>query len=143
MPLLNRDSKAAALRGVPMFEGLPKSQLHQIARRVDEVELDAGTALTVEGKVGKEMYIIVKGAAVVRRKDRKLADLQEGAVLGEMSVLDGQPASATVTLTKDSTLLVTSRREFKEVLDASPRLAYRLLVTLANRLRDADRRLVG
>ncbi len=143
MPLLNRDSKAAALRGVPMFEGLPKSQLLQIARRVDEVELDAGTALTVEGKVGKEMYIIVKGAAVVRRKGRKLADLREGAVLGEMSVLDGQPASATVTLTTDSTLLVTSRREFNEVLDASPSLARRLLVTLANRLRDADRRLVG
>ncbi len=143
MPLFNRNRKAEALKSVPLFEGLSKAQLLEIAKRADEVHLDAGATLTVEGKVGQEMYVIAKGSAVVRRKGRKLADLGEGAVVGEMSLLDGQPASATVTMTSDGTLLVMARREFSEALDASPRLTRRVLVTLANRLRDADRRLVG
>ncbi len=138
-----RDQKADALKAVPLFAGLSKSQLTEIARRVDEVDLAAGATLTSEGKKNREMYFVAKGSAVVRRKGRKLAELGKGAVVGEMSLLDGQPASATVTLTTPATLLVMSRQAFSEVLEASPGLCRRLLVTLANRLRAADRRLVG
>ncbi len=144
MPLFTRrDEKAEALRAVPLFTNLSKKELGEIARRADEVEAATGEILTREGTKGRQLYFIARGKAVVRRKGRKLAELKAGDVVGEMSLLDGEVASATVTVTAPSTLLVMSRPDFSALLETAPGLTRKLLVTLAQRLRGADKRLVG
>jgi len=137
-----RDQKVEALRAVPLFAKLSKRELGEIARRADEVGLDAGETLTVEGMVGRQLYFLARGTAVVRRSGRKIAELGDGDVIGEMSLLDGEPASATVTLTSPATLLVMTRSDFSALLDAAPGLARKLLVTMARRLREADKHIV-
>lgn len=126
------------LAQVPLFSGCSDRDLHHLARAVDEVVLPEGTVLTREGDVGREAFVVVSGTAEVTRDGVAVAEIGPGAVVGEMSLLDGGPRSATVTATSDIDALVLTRPAFNAVLDEVPTFAHRLLVSLAQRLRVAE-----
>jgi len=67
-----------------------------------------------------------------------LAVLDEGALLGELSAVDGAPRSATVVALEPVEVEVTTHEEFNELLEEHPRLATELLRLVAARLRDAS-----
>lgn len=135
--------KAEALRDVPLFEGLGTADLEVLASHVDEVEVEAGSRLAEQGRKGRQLSLIVEGAATVERDGKKLADLGPGDVVGEMSLIDHAEATATVVATEPSVLLVMHSTDFSTVLNDSPGFARKLLGTLVRRLREADRQLVG
>jgi CRP-like cAMP-binding protein len=142
MALLRRQSdKIAALRQVPLFSNLTKKQLIEVARHTDEVAVAAGTDIATQGELGNEMFVIVAGSVTVRQNGRKITSRGKGDFIGEMSLLDGQPRSATVTTDVDSVLLVVSRRDFSQLLDDVPGLARRILTGLSRRLRETDSKL--
>lgn len=91
---------------------------------------------------GREPLIVVDGQATVRRDGRQLAQLSAGDVIGEMSLIDGKPRSATVTADTNMTLLVIHGRAFKPLLQSVPGMAEGILTALAERLRQADSRLI-
>lgn len=126
------------LAQVPLFSGCSDRDLHHLAQAVDEVMLPEGTVLTREGDVGREAFVVVSGTAEVTRDGVAVAEIGPGAVVGEMSLLDGGPRSATVTATSDIDALVLTRPAFNAVLDEVPTFAHRLLVSLAQRLRVAE-----
>ena len=66
-----------------------------------------------------------------------------GACIGEMAIIDPAPRSATVTATSDTELLVIDGSDFEVLLTEVDGLARAVMIQLARRLRDADRRLVG
>lgn len=138
-----KSEKAEALRDVPLFAGLGQKDLEMLASHVDEAEVEAGTRLAEQGRKGRQLSLIVEGAATVERDGKKLADLGPGDVVGEMSLVDHAEANATVVTTEPSVLLVMHAKDFSEVLDGSPGFARKLLGTLVRRLREADRQLVG
>lgn len=114
-----------------------------MARVVDEVTVPAGHIITDQGKMGREAYIIVDGSATVRRNGKKVTTLGAGSVVGELSLLDHGPRTATVTADVECVLLVIESRNFVAVLDEVPTIGHRMLATLAGRIRDFDRQYFG
>ena len=138
-----RSSKVEALAEATLFGDLNRRELHRVARFADEVPVCTGQVVAEQDRTGDEFVLIVEGEMEVRRNGRKLATLGPGDSVGEMSLLDGEPRSATVTATGDGETLVIHRTDFTYLLDSVPGLARKLLATLSRRLREADRKLVG
>lgn len=133
-----RDEKLQLLRTVPLFTGLSNRELQRIGELVDEVDLPSGRVLMRQGESGAEMLVVVDGSARIERDGAVIADSGAGEVLGEIALLDGGPRTATVTLTRDSRLLVLGRREFQAVMDELPDVRLRVLEAVARRLRTLD-----
>lgn len=139
--LKRRSDKVDLLKTVPLFSSLSKRELDELAKRTDEVTVRAGTDLARQGAPGNQLFIVLRGTVAVRRNKRRVATLGQGEFVGEMSLLDGGPRSATLHTTEDTSLLVMSRRDFAQALDLMPSVARKLLSGLSGRLREADRRL--
>jgi CRP-like cAMP-binding protein len=126
------------LADISLFAGCSAQDLRFLAKASDEVSVPAGTTLTTQGEVGREAFVLLAGTADVIRDGELVATLGPGDHVGELSLLDGGPRTATVTATSDVDLLVLSRPAFNGVLDEIPTLAHRLAVSLARRLRAAE-----
>lgn len=131
------------LRNVPLFGGCTTKDLEKIARAGDEVRMPAGSLLTDQGQTGREAFVVLDGTVKVSRNGKKIANLGKGTVVGELSLLDHGPRTATVTCETDCELLLLDQRNFMGVLDEVPALAHKLLATLAGRIRDLDRAYYG
>jgi CRP/FNR family cyclic AMP-dependent transcriptional regulator len=96
-------------------------------------DLDAGTILVTEGTPGGDLHVLLDGELDVERGGVKLATLtQPGTLIGEMSVLLGRPATATVRVGKPSRVRTISNAS--AALEKDPRLAMRVAAILATRL---------
>ena len=98
-------------------------------------EAPAGTVVTQMGEPGDSFFIIIDGAVVVRTPVGASSQLQPGDVFGEMSLLDGEPRSATIVATTDVRLLVVDRSHFWQLLGETPDLVSRILTILSRRVR--------
>ncbi len=126
-----------------LFSACSGSQLRTIRRSIDEITVEGGKVLCDEGSVGREFFYIVEGNATVRRAGKKLATLGPGSYFGELSLLDRKPRSATVVSDSDMVLLVLDQRRFNVLLAEMPALAHKLLIAMAQRLRDADAKAIN
>lgn len=131
--------KVALVEKIPLFEGFSTRELNQIARLVNEFEVPAGTRLATIGEPGREMFVIVEGEASVTARPERTTLLKPGDCFGEMSLLDGEPRSATVEATTPLRLLVLAQREFQQLLDETASLARKIMRTLCQRLREAEK----
>lgn len=131
-----------ALRSLPPFAACTDDELAFVAARIGEHRASAGDVLTAEGRTGREWIVIVEGTAVVRVGSAVTARLGPGDVVGEVALLDHGPRTATVVAETDVEAVVASAAEFTEILVGVPSVARSLLVSLAQRLRAADDRLV-
>jgi CRP-like cAMP-binding protein len=121
-----------------LFSTCNKKELGLIGRASDEVSVDAGRLLTEEGKPGFEFFLILDGKAAVSRSGRKVATLRPGQYFGELSLLSRKPRDATVTSETPMQLLVLDQRQFDGIMDQVPGLAHKLMIAMAERLREAD-----
>ena len=87
-----------------------------------------------EGQGGREFFVLVEGAVVVKRGGRKLADLGPGDWFGEIAILTYKPRTATVTAMTPVRLLVISDHAFRRVVETTPRIALNVLRSVAARL---------
>ena len=102
-----------------------------------------GHDLTRQGDVGREMFVIVEGNATVKRNGRKMASVGPGSAIGELSLLDKGPRTATVTTDTAATVLVLGAHEFSAVLDDVPGIAHKIMANLAERIRELDTKIYG
>ena len=133
-----RDQKLDLLRSVPLFAGLDDADIRRLGELVDEVDLPAGRVLMTQGEHGSELVIVIDGMASVVRDGQALDDCGPGSILGEISLLDGGPRTATVTLTEPSRLLILGRRAFHSLMDEFPEVRLRILETVAHRVRTLE-----
>ncbi|HSJ29210.1 MAG TPA: cyclic nucleotide-binding domain-containing protein [Acidimicrobiia bacterium] len=140
---LKKNAKLELLKGVPLFSGFSGKELAEVAKAADEVEYAEGRMLGWQDAAGHEAFVVVSGSITVRRNGRKVATLGAGDVAGEMALLDGDVRSADLIAAEDTRVLVIPRREFTGLVDSNPRLAGKLLATLASRLREADKKVYG
>jgi len=96
-----------------------------------------------QGDSGREAFIILSGKATVKRSGKKVATLGTGTVVGELSLLDHGPRTATVICDTECEVLVISRGNFLAVIDKVPALSHKLFGALATRIRDLDRAYFG
>jgi len=127
------------LAQVPLFSSCSARDLGKIAKAADRLSMKAGTTLVTQGTAGKQAFIILDGSATVKRNGKKIATLQSGAMVGELSLLDRGSRTATVVCDTDCDVLVIDARHIFAVIDEVPAMAHKLLAALATRIRDLDR----
>ncbi len=123
------------LRRVPLFEGMTDPAIEAVASVAAEEEYEPGTRLTTEGEPGDSFYVIVDGTASVARRDRPVRVLGPGAFVGEISLLDGRPRTATVTAEGPLCAIVIRRPEFLALLDRFPSVRLGVLMSMTERIR--------
>jgi CRP/FNR family transcriptional regulator, cyclic AMP receptor protein len=131
---LSKNEKVELLRRTALFAECTKAELIEVALSADEREAADGDSLAEEGRGGREFFILVEGAVVVKRGGRKLADLGPGDWFGEIAVLTYKPRTASVTAISPVRLLVISDRAFRRVVETTPRIALNVLRSVAARL---------
>lgn len=130
------------LAQVSLFRALSKKDLSLVARRAEDVAVDAGKVLISEGTTGHEFFVVLAGTAKVTRRGRRVATLGPGDAFGELALLDQAPRNATVTAETPMELVVLGQREFSGLIDDVPGFSRKLLTGMARRLREADARSV-
>ena len=124
---------------MPLFAGIHVARLMRLARLMRERPAAAGEEVVVRGRPGEAFYIVTEGEfEVVQRDDQgaeqTLAVLPPGECFGEMSLVTGEPASATVRARVPSRLIAIPREDFHQMLSLAPEIALALARILARRL---------
>ena len=133
------NTKVELLRDVPLFSACTNKELQKLASLFDEIEAEEGQVLAKEGSPGYEFFVIVEGDAKVSLRKRKLAELGAGAFFGEMSLLDHEPRSATVTAAGPMHLLVLDASNFQRFIRENPDVTVKILKGVAQRLRTVEK----
>ena len=128
---------------VTLFNSCTKKELEQVDRAGDQVSMAAGETVITQGEIGREAFVILDGAVTVKRNKRKVATLGAGRMVGELSLLDSGPRTATVTCDTDCTFLVIGQQRFRGVVEEVPAITHKLMVAMAARLRELDRAVYG
>ena len=130
------------LRSVQMFELTPDHILAELAAILKEVDLEPNAEVIKQGDLGDCMFVIVHGAVKVHRDGEVLATLGPRDIVGEMSVLDPEPRSASVTTTAPTRLLRIDRADFYDLMADRIEIAQGVMSVLCQRLRSSDSRAV-
>jgi CRP-like cAMP-binding protein len=125
-----------------LFERCSNRELDLLQEAATEMEFPAGKALTTQGETGRHFMVIVEGEAEVSRDGTQIAVLGPGSFFGEMSLLDGQPRTATVTTREPTRVLMITTAAFNGALATMPSVDRKMLTVLAARLRDIEARYV-
>jgi CRP/FNR family cyclic AMP-dependent transcriptional regulator len=136
--MLAREAKIELLKRVPLFAECSRRELREIATVADEIVVPAGTALAREGNNGRELVIIVEGAADVTKRGRKINEVAGGDFVGEIAVVTDTPRTASVKTTQPTHALVLTRRDFRTLMKRVPTIQIKVLETLARRLLDTE-----
>jgi CRP/FNR family cyclic AMP-dependent transcriptional regulator len=134
---LKAKTYAEHLQSVPEFRACSKKQLEAVARLADEVIVAPGEVLTKEGRIGREVFVIVAVTAEVTQRGRLVATLGPGNYFGELAALDPGPRTATVTAATELDVLIIGPRELGAMSEI-PGFRDALLTGMAKRLRAAD-----
>jgi CRP-like cAMP-binding protein len=131
---LRKDTKVDLLKRVPLFASCSKGECRVLATIADELDLPEGRALTREGQPGREFFVLVDGTVDVIQGGKKIAELGAGDWLGEIALLTNAPRTATVTATSPVRVLVITDRAFRQVVEATPSIAVKVLERVGERL---------
>jgi CRP/FNR family transcriptional regulator len=126
-----------------LLAALPIEYSSRLLAGAPTINLKKGQALVEVGATGDGCYWLKEGVLKVsvasnQGAERILAILGSGSIVGELSMIDGLPRSASVYALRDSSLTFVARSTFLECLHESPRLYAHLVETLVARLRHAD-----
>ena len=134
------------IRRVPLFSMLTTDQAQSIADSVVKRRFKRGELIVEQGTKSNALFILLNGRARVLTADHRgreviLAVLQSGDYVGEMSLIDNEPHSATVRAEVQTDMLILGRAEFARCLPENSSLSYAIMRGLVQRLRSADRQI--
>ncbi|MFH2064599.1 MAG: cyclic nucleotide-binding domain-containing protein [Pseudomonadota bacterium] len=136
---------------IPLFEQINAEEVKVVARHMDTIDLNSGDILFRESDKGNYVFFIKEGKLDVLKKSESsggnvtLATLGEGQSIGEMSVIDDFPRSATIQARSRAKLYILSKSAFDMILNKHPRIGIKLLKgisrLLTRNLRETSSRL--
>jgi CRP/FNR family transcriptional regulator, cyclic AMP receptor protein len=134
------------IRRVPLFSMLTNEQARAVADGVVKRRYRRGELVVEQGKKSNALFILLNGRSRVLTADSRgreviLAVLEAGDYVGEMSLIDNQPHSATVRCEVQCDMLILGRAEFARCLPENSSLSYAIMRGLVTRLRSADRQI--
>jgi len=130
---------ADLLAQVPLFEGLSRRHLKQVAEHADEISFRPGETIVEADQPGGSFFVIVEGEVKVMRGGRVIARAGPGEFFGEISLLDGGPRTASVVAETPVVAIRLFKASFDKVVREEPRVAGKILVVVARRLREAEK----
>ena len=137
-PGISTVEKVLFLKSIDLFSQIPGEDLSQIALITDEVQFDSGEEIVRQGDNGQTLFLIIAGKVRIHAIGvvEDLAVLGERGVFGEMSLLDNEPRSASVTAMTDVVCLKVERDDFNEILAEKSEIAQGVIKVLTRRIRD-------
>jgi CRP-like cAMP-binding protein len=126
------------IRAVPIFQELRDDFLVRLASVMEELSFPADHTIFTHGQEGRSLYIVVSGAVRVHIGDRDLAKLKQGDVVGEMSLFDSQPRSASVTTIEPCECLMLTQLQLYDAVDETPGIAINIIRLLSRRIRELN-----
>ena len=139
MKLFSQDKKVESLKRAPLFEGLSRKELLELARMSDDVEVPASKVLCKEGDRGQEFFVLVEGTVDVSRNGKRVATLGAGEFVGEISLLEPTPRTATVTAKTPVRFFVLTTENVRQLVDENPKVERKVLRALARRVLELSR----
>ncbi|MCL5036789.1 MAG: cyclic nucleotide-binding domain-containing protein [Chloroflexi bacterium] len=138
---MNNDIKS--LQNLGIFSTLPDDLIEDIGSYLEERVYSSGSEILHRGDTGRALYIILSGNVMIEMpKDKSiplpLANLGPGDIFGEISLLSGQPATATVVADGDVELILLPKDKLLQMFEKHPPLARHIVTLLANRLSSTD-----
>lgn len=141
------------MKSIELFNSFTDQELKNFEKAVTILEMRAGDILFREDDPGDALYIVEQGAVRIYKsideatgEEKSLALLEPGTYLGEMTLIDGTPRSASARAEADSLVLKISREDFLKLLQTYPQAAIRLFVSfmkvMSQRLRQTNEELV-
>jgi small-conductance mechanosensitive channel/CRP-like cAMP-binding protein len=134
------DRVSRILAPVPLFAPLASEQRDELAARAVERLYGQGEKIVRQGEPGGSMFVVHRGRVrVVEASGRELAVFGEGGYIGEMSMLTGQPRSATVEAAEECHLVELTAESLREVALANPEVVTRISAVVTERQADLER----
>ena len=125
---------------VPLFSSLGKKELQTLANSMKERIFDPGDTISKEGQSGVGFFIIEDGEASVTVGGDELRTLGSGDYFGEVALIDDGARTATITAKTELKTYGITSWEFRPLIEQNAELAWKMLQTMAKRLRDAELR---
>jgi signal transduction histidine kinase len=130
------------VRRLPFFADLTTDDIAQLCRASRRVHAAPGETVIEEGAPGDSLYIVLSGELEITKREGGrnvvLASRKAGEAVGEMSLLERAPRSATARAVQPSELMEISPESFRRVLEGNPSTAMTVLRTVAGRLRSTE-----
>jgi CRP/FNR family cyclic AMP-dependent transcriptional regulator len=138
--------RTQAIKAVPFFTQLNDKEVDVIRALAVEKSYPKNAVVLTEGEMGDALYMVESGRVKVFIGDEDgreiiLKIMGPGHFFGEMAMIDQQPRSASVTTLDSSTFLILSHQAFEQCVERAPRIANMVLRVLAQRVREADRKI--
>ena len=130
---------ATALAGVPLFADLSKRHRNSVAKLMKRVDHRAGSEVAAQGRGALSFHVIAEGDAQVSVGGKPRRTLHAGDYFGEISMIDGQPRSATVVAgSQGMTTYALNRTEFLRLVDSDKDVARAIMIALCGRIRASE-----
>jgi CRP/FNR family transcriptional regulator, cyclic AMP receptor protein len=123
------------LQRVPLFSGLERKELAQIAESMRERTFSAGQTVTEQGVGGAGFFIVESGEATVSVDGQQRGTIGAGDYFGEIALLTGSERTATITATSDLHCYGMTPWDFRPLVEGNPGIAWKLLQSMAEKLR--------
>lgn len=131
---------ADLLGRLDLFRGVAPEILAELAAASRKLFFDDGERLVREGEAGDSLFVVDRGRVLVSKAAEdggttnvRLAVLESGSFFGEMSLLTGEPRSATITADGGCEVLLLTKADVEPLLAGDPALAETLSRALADR----------
>jgi CRP/FNR family transcriptional regulator, cyclic AMP receptor protein len=132
--LFSQDTKVEALKRAPLFEGLSKKELGELARVTEDLEIGTGQVLCKEGDIGQEFFVIVEGETEITSSGKRVAARGGGDFVGEIALLEDTTRTATVTAKTPLRVFVLTRQDFRHLVREHPSVEQKVMRALARRV---------
>lgn len=131
-----RDQLCALIEGSPMFSDLSRADVQVLARYLRAYLAKKGATIFKEGEKGQFMCVVLEGRVDIlkethERAKKKVATVRPGKSMGEMSLLDDLPYSATAQACEDTTLLMLTKLQFERLSEEQPVVCNQLMRQIA------------
>lgn len=134
------------LKNVPLFSDFSEEELDKLLAISKEKTYPKDSIIFQRDEIGNFFFLICSGKVKVileteEGKEGILSILYPKEFFGEMSLLDGEPRSASIVALEDTSVLLINRDDFLNLLYKHPEIALKILKTLSLRLRKANRQI--
>ena len=134
MRLFSHDTKVDALKQAPLFSGLSKKELAELATHAEDLEVAEGQTIVREGEIGHEFFVILEGEIEVTVGGKHVATRGGGDFVGEIALLEETKRTATVTAKTPLHVMVLTRQDFRRLVDNNPSVESKVMHALARRV---------
>lgn len=134
-----QDSLCLSLESSYLFKDFSPQEIEQLVHSMHGYKAPKGAILFQEGELDSHLIIITSGKAQILKDDgtgsmKEIATVRKGATLGEMSIMDDFPHSATVITTQDSEVALITKSNLKKLTEKYPTLGVKFLWQIASQL---------